>query len=338
VKVRTSPFSNNVLIVSAVPGSLQKGSKRLASTGNLYQERDTLQMETKKVMVSEESTGLDFSANEPLPLGVYTLRILPTEESLANISELEEIKQTCLHNATVCESLGQTDKEGVWNLLAETVENQMVDNGKYFNGWGGSGGGALGVDLVSNLLTYYESLGDVQMLATIVCVLSGRGRNSYSLSGRTNLLPVDSEEIFDSYIQRYAELLYAWNLLSLRAELNKYLRRPQEETEIDATVEGGDGSRDRTPGISVVIACPKCGSEVNQETNFCHKCQDFAFRCSLCDNAVRGLFVVCDYCQHGGHVEHISRWFAKQEVCPTGCGCLCSFTPATVQTPKHQMI
>lgn len=309
----------------------------MVSTGNLYKERGALHIEAKPAMVSEESARLELSTNEPLPLGVYTLRLLPTDESQGNVSELEDIKHACLHNAKVCESLDQKDKESVWSLLAETVENQMVDNGKYFNGFGGRGGGALGVQLVTNLLAYYESLGDVQMLASIVCVLSGRSRGSETgFTGAAKLLPPESEEKFDLYIRRYAELLYAWNLLSLRAELNKYLRRPSEHVELDVAVEGtADGSTsERSPGIAVVINCPSCGTEVDSKNNFCQKCQDFAFRCSLCDNAVRGLFVICDYCQHGGHVEHIKGWFAKQEVCPTGCGCLCSFTPT--QAPKPQ--
>lgn len=25
----------------------------------------------------------------------------------------------------------------------------------------------------------------------------------------------------------------------------------------------------------------------------------------------------------GGHVDHMMQWFQTQEVCPTGCGCVC---------------
>lgn len=31
----------------------------------------------------------------------------------------------------------------------------------------------------------------------------------------------------------------------------------------------------------------------------------------------------CMFCGHGGHIEHLAAWFAKEVVCPTGCGCHC---------------
>ena len=104
------------------------------------------------------------------------------------MKRLERIKKICLHNAKVCEDLGASEKQGVWELLAQTVENQMDSKGKLFNGWGGAGGGALGVDLVANLLEFYEKMRDVQMLATMYCVLSG-GRRDELPENETYLLP-----------------------------------------------------------------------------------------------------------------------------------------------------
>ena len=47
-------------------------------------------------------------------------------------------------------------------------------------------------------------------------------------------------------------------------------------------------------------------------------------RCALCRLPVRGgLFAMCLYCGHGGHINHMREWHMKSVVCPTGCGCPC---------------
>lgn len=284
-------------------------------------------------------------------LGVYTLRKESTNgENGKAVQVLSSIKDICLHNAEVCKSVGKTDKEGVWNLLAQTVDGQI---GNKESGWGGKGGGALGVDLVSSLLRYYECLGDAQMLATMFCVLSG-GFRSTSQPGSPKLLPQGQDEKYDAYIRKYAELLYAWGLLSVRAELNKHLLRVPSRREGNPVVEenkhllrlssrsGDDLSVEektdawRSPGVAVIFHCPRCGQDADKNTNVCRNCQDFAFRCSICDNAVRGLFTVCNICNHGGHVDHMKSWFSEHIQCPTGCGCNCTFDP-NMSTPADAL-
>lgn len=41
---------------------------------------------------------------------------------------------------------------------------------------------------------------------------------------------------------------------------------------------------------------------------------------------VKGLFIWCQGCSHGGHLGHIKDWFGVNKQCPTGCGHLCEFT------------
>ena len=256
--------------------------------------------------------------------GVHTLRIQRHDRKSIYLDELEEIHQLCLHNAEISKDCNEMEKESVWNLLAETALTQMNLDGKMFNGWGGKGGGALGIDLVNNFFLYYEALGDVQMLATMFCVLNGRYSRDQSTS-RPSLLPSGREEVHDTYIIRYAELLYSWGLLNTRAELNKHLHRKDEQNEFQfrSTEDGKDESFD----LGVTMSCPTCENEVNSRTNYCRNCKDFAFRCSICDTAVRGLFTFCEMCKHGGHLSHMVNWFSKNSYCPTGCGCQCRFSP-----------
>ena len=46
-------------------------------------------------------------------------------------------------------------------------------------------------------------------------------------------------------------------------------------------------------------------------------------RCSVCQLPVRGVLVWCQGCGHGGHADHMRKWFEKSLECPTGCGHVC---------------
>jgi hypothetical protein len=195
----------------------------------------------------------------------------------------------------------------------------MNDDDKEFNGWGGKGGGALGVEMISNFFDYYQKKGDAQMLATMFCVLNC-GESS------AHLLPRGRGSTYDTYILRYAELLYAWGLLNVRAEVNKHLFRKPNQNEFEL-LPSDDGQNEIGSTLGIVCVCPTCNTEIESITsNYCERCRDFAFRCSICDTAVRGLSTFCEECHHGGCFSHIVSWFSQNSLCPTGCGCNCTFS------------
>jgi Zinc-ribbon, C4HC2 type len=292
-----------------------------------------------------EKRTLDVQKIQSANLGVHTLRI-PKDEGNQEKEELKEIQQLCLYNAKVCRELGHDEKENVWKLFADTVESQINDDDKIFSGWGGKGGGALGVDMILHFFEYYEKLGDVQMLATMFCVLSGGHRGSTSKK-HAFFLPKDRDAVYDTYIIRYAELLYSWGLLNIRAELNKHLKFPptkvhefeylSNDQPESSSGENNTSSVTQYGGLGLVFLCPTCQSEVQSNSGFCPQCQDFAFRCSICDLAVRGLCTFCETCHHGGHLNHIVEWFSRQNVlCPTGCGCQCSSFTTPLSSSQQQ--
>ena len=253
------------------------------------------------------------------PLGVYTLAEEYRPPLRARLRE-EKLRDTCLHNAEVCINLGQTEKANVWKLLSQMAENVLEDEHDNFNGWGGAYGGSLGHDLVSSLVHFYEAQGDVQMLATVVCVLGGGHRKK--VADGFSLLPVSHLERYDSYIRRYADVLYGWKLMSIRAELNKHLVQRLPDP-------GGD---DQYIAVGIAVWCSRCHQEATTDDGICRQCRNYAFRCSICDIAVRGLFTVCACCGHGGHTSHLTPWFAEHSVCPTGCGCECVLVRTTMQS------
>ena len=50
---------------------------------------------------------------------------------------------------------------------------------------------------------------------------------------------------------------------------------------------------------------------------------------------VRGLYVWCQGCNHGGHLEHMREWFNNEAMCPTGCGHSCTLPPLITLGPPR---
>lgn len=66
--------------------------------------------------------------------------------------------------------------------------------------------------------------------------------------------------------------------------------------------------------------------------------------CVVCRVVARGIVALCPTCNHGGHVKHISEWFAhcvvnrKLCTCPApDCDCICTYaSPNTDAVPLLQ--
>jgi hypothetical protein len=256
--------------------------------------------------------------------GVYTLPALHVSKQEQQESPNTILKLICLHNSSVCHQHDQEEKANTWSIIARAIDNCSDDR------WGGAP--AMGRELVGGLLQYYESVGDVQMVATLVCVLSAGQRNGLQNRHIVSLLPGDQDAKYDLYIRRYAELVYRWGLLTKRVELHKHLSHHLGLTDGAQILPPVGGVGEKAPGISFSITCPHCRKDT-EGGNVCSSCNDYAFRCILCDNAVKGLFTVCSLCGHGGHMNHLLSWFDEEKTCPSGCGCSCLL----VMSGRHQV-
>ncbi|BHF64700.1 WD repeat-containing protein 24 [Sparganum proliferum] len=47
--------------------------------------------------------------------------------------------------------------------------------------------------------------------------------------------------------------------------------------------------------------------------------------CAICHLTVRGLYLWCVGCSHGGHLSHMQEWLSSRRECPAGCGHLCEY-------------
>ena len=191
-----------------------------------------------------------------------------------------------------------------------------------FDGWGGDND-ALTTGVVEHILRWYEAKGDYQMLSTILCVLTfGRDRRDLC-NNRSDavdkrylyqLLPKFDERRYDNYLHRYATLLYGWSILTVRSEISKRLATPIPgggaeivTVQLDTPFNGFNSNTSTllsNPGVALGVTfaplCQQCMEPV-MDSDICRKCKDYAFQCSICCSAVRGLCTWCPLCGHGGH-------------------------------------
>ncbi|KAI8379573.1 WD40-repeat-containing domain protein [Radiomyces spectabilis] len=158
---------------------------------------------------------------------------------------------------------------------------------------------------VTELLDYYTEQGDVQMCVTLYLVLE-------------KFLNVPEHRIED-WFTSYIDLLHRFKLWSTATAVAKACKvsRVREMNENSTTFN---------------IACNHCFKLVIGTVRgswACDKCHRLLNPCSICHQTVRGLYVWCQSCNHGGHLEHMRDWFKHETQCATGCGHTCVLTPLT---------
>ena len=94
--------------------------------------------------------------------------------------------------------------------------------------------------------------------------------------------------------------------------------------ELDADTDG-DGL---DPGRQRCLTCLNKASSQNESIWYVGRPVD----CAICQLPVRGAYVWCQGCGHGGHFECMKEWFSTQAFCPTGCGHECQMDWSTAQS------
>lgn len=83
------------------------------------------------------------------------------------------------------------------------------------------------------------------------------------------------------------------------------------------------------PSTSVRVFCSRCHRNVKPGWT-CKRCTesgDFLFHaCSICHLPVKGIYIWCQGCAHGGHIDHVLSWFTDHKECPAGCGHFCEYS------------
>ncbi|ORX49056.1 WD40 repeat-like protein [Hesseltinella vesiculosa] len=155
--------------------------------------------------------------------------------------------------------------------------------------------------MVHELFDFYTEQGDVQTCVTLYLVLR-------------KYITIDEHRVvewFTSYID--------------------ILRRLKLWTAVNAIINASDiphiqEQNQASSATTIHITCSNCFKLVSgtaQGAWACDKCHRLLNPCSICHQTVKSLYVWCQGCNHGGHLDHMHDWFADEKECPTGCGHQC---------------
>ncbi|CAF0779751.1 unnamed protein product [Brachionus calyciflorus] len=115
----------------------------------------------------------------------------------------------------------------------------------------------------------------------------------------------------DEWFVQYIELLAKFELWNQRIEIIKAYRTDVIQNLTQNT-------------LLYTSMCGKCKITIKQDSSICRECKTNVFLCSYCHLPVKRLYAWCHACYHGGHLNHMIKWFKTNTNCPTGCGCTCS--------------
>ncbi|CAB4059586.1 WDR24 [Lepeophtheirus salmonis] len=151
--------------------------------------------------------------------------------------------------------------------------------------------------IVKDTLVFYAERGDVQTVVSIYLVL-----------GHDRIGGLIQDSILENWFSAYIDLLHQFQMYNKATEIiNLCSFQPgiYQMSQLSTTY---------------FINCTNCSKALNRNPMWCNRCQTFPNQCAVCHRVVKGLFVWCQGCGHGGHIEHLSEWLEKNTLCPTGCG------------------
>ncbi|XP_052853922.1 GATOR complex protein WDR24 isoform X2 [Drosophila gunungcola] len=156
---------------------------------------------------------------------------------------------------------------------------------------------------VSDALMLMNDVGDVQTALTVLIAL-GEARK---------LLPIE-DTLVEHWFYTYVDQLHRYELWNEACEVinRSWLRSVQQINQHSTAMHTNCGECGRPMGGKVGWYCDKCKSMQSA-------------KCCVCGLIVRGLYAWCQGCSHGGHIEHLQKYFAKHSKCPK-CGHMCSYS------------
>ena len=154
-----------------------------------------------------------------------------------------------------------------------------------------------------------------------------------------------------AYRSAYAHLLNIWDMPVARCEILKHdsvrthtdLEMPryrQAPGALDEHLLKSDTPAESgMTGLEFIVRCPTCGKLAQRrfvatvaewQCDFCRRTR-LRVPCSICNDAVNGLYKGCANCGHIAHFDCLEQWLAENGFvdveCETGCGCFCSEHP-----------
>ncbi|XP_056389997.1 GATOR complex protein WDR24 [Hyla sarda] len=154
---------------------------------------------------------------------------------------------------------------------------------------------------VRDMLCYYAEQGDVQMAASVLIVLGDRIRKEID------------EQMQEHWFTSYIDLLQRFKLWNVSNQVIKLSTCSAINCMNQAST-------------TLHINCSNCKRPMSNKGWICDRCRQCASMCAVCHHVVKGLFVWCQGCGHGGHLQHIMNWMQTNSHCPAGCGHPCEYS------------
>lgn len=155
--------------------------------------------------------------------------------------------------------------------------------------------------LVCDMLRFYAEQGDVQMAVSVLIVLGERVRKDID------------EQTQEHWYTSYIDLLQRFCLWNVSNEVVKLSTSRAVSCLNQAST-------------TLHVNCSHCKRPMSSRGWVCDRCHRCASMCAVCHHVVKGLFVWCQGCSHGGHLQHIMKWLEGSSHCPAGCGHLCEYS------------
>jgi len=157
-------------------------------------------------------------------------------------------------------------------------------------------------ETVKEMLYFYAEKGDIQMSVTTMLVLQHKVRD---------LIPKDEQE---DWYSGYLDILYQFQLFNIATEVINFAPEPINTLNHNMT--------------TIHMQCQMCNKPIaiDKPGCYCKKCEKITQTCAVCQIPVKGLFVWCQGCGHGGHLIHMKEWYKLNTHCPTGCGHKCEYS------------
>lgn len=154
---------------------------------------------------------------------------------------------------------------------------------------------------VRDMLCFYAQQGDVQMAASVLIVLGDRIRKEID------------EQTQEHWFTSYIDLLQRFKLWNVSNQVIKLSTCSAINCLNQAST-------------TLHINCSNCKRPMSNKGWICDRCRQCASMCAVCHHVVKGLFVWCQGCGHGGHLQHIMNWMQTNSYCPAGCGHPCEYS------------
>lgn len=159
-------------------------------------------------------------------------------------------------------------------------------------------------NIVVDALKHHASIGDVQTAACVLLVLGERRMCLNSLDEATQ----------EHWLLGYIELLARHRLWNITTQVIKlsWISSVNQLNQQSTTIHTN---------------CGRCSKPLQRSGWLCDRCHSAENAlCSVCHRVVKGLYVWCQGCSHGGHLAHVQQWIMNNKYCPTGCGHTCEYS------------